>query len=263
MHSLVAAFSLLFSSASILAQPLEPRQASPLEVKCQVFDLDASRSFDGFVDAFYVQKNVSGAFSTYINQDWIQHDAYISSAPAANVSAFVDQWAQANITVLHRGILQSNVSTVHYTYKHPSSALLNVVDIYRMSGSCMAEHWGVVQVAGQNASALLGATNTTATGTAGSGLSPPAGAENTTAPATGGNAGASGGASNVTSYTAILPPSSKTSIRGSIVGTTVSGGAGVSFTISLTGLPAPVGGDFLYHIHEKSKWMFPIRFYRD
>jgi hypothetical protein len=51
------------------------------------------------------------------------------------------------------------------------------------------------------------------------------------------------------SYVATLPLN-KSSVHGSITGTTASDGKGVDFAVSFSGLPAE-GGPFMYHIHEK------------
>ncbi|KAL8944075.1 MAG: hypothetical protein Q9216_000666 [Gyalolechia sp. 2 TL-2023] len=52
-------------------------------------------------------------------------------------------------------------------------------------------------------------------------------------------------------YTAVLPDSPTTDIRGSIAGTTNANGTGVNFNINLSGLPDPSLGPFLYHIHDQ------------
>ena len=52
------------------------------------------------------------------------------------------------------------------------------------------------------------------------------------------------------SYVAVLPNKPSTNVRGSIVASTAPGGVGVSFAVSLSGLPSS-GGPFIYHIHEK------------
>ncbi|MCJ1480289.1 hypothetical protein MMC06_000444 [Schaereria dolodes] len=52
-------------------------------------------------------------------------------------------------------------------------------------------------------------------------------------------------------YTAFLPNSNTTNIRGFVSGTASNNGTGVVFTVSLTGLPPADLGPFLYHIHDQ------------
>lgn len=51
-------------------------------------------------------------------------------------------------------------------------------------------------------------------------------------------------------YAATLPNREDTPVRGSVVASTVGGGEGVEFQVSISGLPAE-GGPFLYHIHDQ------------
>ncbi|KAI9800630.1 MAG: hypothetical protein M1826_005345 [Phylliscum demangeonii] len=52
-------------------------------------------------------------------------------------------------------------------------------------------------------------------------------------------------------YTATLPNSTTSNIRGSISATASTNGTGVQFTVKLSGLPDPSLGPFLYHIHDQ------------
>ncbi|KAL8838039.1 MAG: hypothetical protein Q9170_002275 [Blastenia crenularia] len=52
-------------------------------------------------------------------------------------------------------------------------------------------------------------------------------------------------------YTAVLPNSPTTGIRGYVAGTSNANGTGVNFNINLYGLPDASFGPFLYHIHDQ------------
>lgn len=52
-------------------------------------------------------------------------------------------------------------------------------------------------------------------------------------------------------YTAVLPNSPSTGIRGYISGTTAPGGTGVTFNVNFYGFPSAALGPFLYHIHDQ------------
>ncbi|MCJ1364634.1 hypothetical protein MMC16_003748 [Acarospora aff. strigata] len=72
-----------------------------------------------------------------------------------------------------------------------------------------------------------------------------------------GTTGKLGNASVVTTnpvgvtYTAILPDTPKSSIRGYVAGTTNANGTGVNFNINIYGLPDASLGPFMYHIHDQ------------
>ncbi|KAL8663737.1 MAG: hypothetical protein Q9168_008047 [Polycauliona sp. 1 TL-2023] len=52
-------------------------------------------------------------------------------------------------------------------------------------------------------------------------------------------------------YSATLPDSEKSGIRGTVIGSSALDGTGVNFKISLSGLPDASLGPFSYHIHDK------------
>ncbi|KAA6410836.1 MAG: Cu [Lasallia pustulata] len=52
-------------------------------------------------------------------------------------------------------------------------------------------------------------------------------------------------------YTAVLPNSNTTGIRGFVSGTSNANGTGVVFTMNLSGFPSAALGPFLYHIHNQ------------
>ncbi|MCJ1372307.1 hypothetical protein MMC20_003530 [Loxospora ochrophaea] len=52
-------------------------------------------------------------------------------------------------------------------------------------------------------------------------------------------------------YSAVLPNSNTTSIRGYVAGTSNANGTGINFNINLYGFPSESLGPFLYHIHDQ------------
>ena len=153
MHTILRAALLFLHLATMaLAAALEPRQAFPVNGSCQAFDVPAPQAFESFVQLLYVAKNVTGAFGAFGSADLTQHDPFLAGGDGAQFAA---GWARANITLLNYGVLQandsvpSNRSMAHYVYQGEGLAPVNVVDVFRMSGSCVNEHWGVLQVPGQ------------------------------------------------------------------------------------------------------------------
>ncbi|KAI4257130.1 MAG: hypothetical protein LQ352_001770 [Teloschistes flavicans] len=80
---------------------------------------------------------------------------------------------------------------------------------------------------------------------------------NAAAPIVPGTTGKLGDAAIVTTnppgitYTATLPNSTTSDIRGFVAGTSNANGTGVVFNINLSGFPDPSLGPFLYHIHDQ------------
>ena len=128
MYSLhTTALFLLSLVATALTQPLEERQAFPVNGECNTFDLPADRAFESFVHALYVEKNVTNAFSTYVYRNVRQHDPTISGGGVVEPGAFAGQWRAAEISLLHHGMLPDNTSMVHYIYAGAGLAPVNAV----------------------------------------------------------------------------------------------------------------------------------------
>ncbi|KAF2220494.1 hypothetical protein BDZ85DRAFT_266686 [Elsinoe ampelina] len=121
-----------------------PRPASAREQR---------KIFNEFVNAFLVEKDYSvNFFNTYIAEDYIQHNPFALSGRQAVIDFFSTVSPDAvNNTVISKGI-DGNFAYVHYRIDQLNATQPSAVaDIYRFNGSCIQEHWDVIQQRPANA----------------------------------------------------------------------------------------------------------------
>jgi predicted SnoaL-like aldol condensation-catalyzing enzyme len=99
--------------------------------------------FARFVETLYGDRNVAEAFSTYVDPDLIEHDPYNQNRDAvvAKLSQIIPD---ATFTVEH-STFESDIGFVHLRLGEDRAAPVALADIYRMDGTCIVEHWEVVQ----------------------------------------------------------------------------------------------------------------------
>ncbi len=106
--------------------------------------------FDGFINALYTEKDVIGAFDTYIAEDLIEHDPFDAQGRAANAAKLSNIIPFVPSTVL-RHSFANNVGLIHVRVDEEGHRPIALADIYRMNGTCIVEHWDVTQETPANA----------------------------------------------------------------------------------------------------------------
>ena len=106
--------------------------------------------FDGFINALYIEKNVTGAFDTYIASNLIEHDPFDAQGRAANAAKLSNIIPFVPSTVL-RHSFDNNVGLIHVRVDEEGHLPIALADIYRMNGTCIVEHWDVTQETPANA----------------------------------------------------------------------------------------------------------------
>jgi len=160
LHILLAALSYLsFINASPTASNLNIKHDSP-SVRRQIsrYPFCPSQAatealqqtiFANFVNALYVQKNVTGAYDTYVDVNLIEHSPFGPQGRDANAAVLLNIIPYAQFTVL-RSNFDANFGFIHLEIAgSPEPTAL--ADIYRMNGTCIEEHWDVTQVKPSNA----------------------------------------------------------------------------------------------------------------
>jgi predicted SnoaL-like aldol condensation-catalyzing enzyme len=101
-----------------------------------------------FMDQFYIRKDVSGAFMTWVDPGYIQHNPMAATGRDAAI-AFLAPFFAANPDIsyeIKRVIADGNLVAVHshgvFKANDPGIA---IVDILRVKGCKVMEHWDVVQ----------------------------------------------------------------------------------------------------------------------
>ncbi|KAH0424958.1 hypothetical protein CcaCcLH18_11278 [Colletotrichum camelliae] len=120
------------------------RPASPAEQRA---------IFNDFVNDFYVEKNTTKALLNHITENYIQHNPNVLSGRQNSVDflATLVTPEGVNMTIIHNNF-DNNTGYIHYrldVFGAPEPTA--IVDIFRFDGTCIVEHWDVIQVRPANA----------------------------------------------------------------------------------------------------------------
>lgn len=100
-----------------------------------------------FVERFYGQRDVAGAFAEHVALDYIQHNPGLPDGPQAAVEVLGPMFAApgSRFDVKHV-LVDGDQALVHlYGQGKPDTSGAAVADIYRLKGGKIAEHWDVIQ----------------------------------------------------------------------------------------------------------------------
>jgi predicted SnoaL-like aldol condensation-catalyzing enzyme len=120
--------------------------ATPAEAaKCR---LSPKQVVTNFMTKFYVEKKVREAFETWVDPGYIQHNPMAATGRDAAIG-FLEPFFASNPNVhyeIKRIIADGNLVAVHAHGKFsPEDRGIAVVDILRVEGCKVMEHWDVVQ----------------------------------------------------------------------------------------------------------------------
>ncbi len=101
-----------------------------------------------FMTTFYVDKQVRKAFETWVDTGYIQHNPYAATGRDAAIG-FLEPFFASNPNMhyeIKRIIADGNLVAVHaHGTTGPSDRGISVVDVLRVKGCKVMEHWDVVQ----------------------------------------------------------------------------------------------------------------------
>jgi predicted SnoaL-like aldol condensation-catalyzing enzyme len=136
---------LLATLAAIATFAASPADARPRPARCA---LTPRQVVTRFVQEFYVDRHVRASFEHWVDPGYIQHNPFAATGREAAIT-FLEGYVAANPdrrTRIHRIIADGNLVAVHsngwITDSEPGVA---VVDIFRVRGCRVMEHWDVVQ----------------------------------------------------------------------------------------------------------------------
>jgi predicted SnoaL-like aldol condensation-catalyzing enzyme len=108
-----------------------------------------------FVHEFFVQGLVKEPLDAFVSSDYIQHNPYILSGRNNTITALSPggafDFSTAKTTILHV-LFDSPFAMVHYKVEFPGQPPTAITDIWRFNGTCIVEHWDVIQALPANAS---------------------------------------------------------------------------------------------------------------
>ncbi len=130
-----------------IAPGTHPLALAP-EVAASPGDTTANRTIiAGFVDLMFRRKRVAAAFETYVAPDLVQHNAALGKGRAASIAALAPMFARpsARFEIRHT-LVDGDRAAVHYHgHIDPNHAGAAVVEIFRLSGGRIVEHWDMFQ----------------------------------------------------------------------------------------------------------------------
>ena len=110
-------------------------------------------AFDIFTTTLYQRRNAS-SIAPFLNPGYINHNPFIADGAAAALRALTTGFTDGRFAVMNRVLPgDNNVGFIHYSYQAPGSPAppVAIVDIFRMEGPCVAEHWDLSQSVPANA----------------------------------------------------------------------------------------------------------------
>jgi predicted SnoaL-like aldol condensation-catalyzing enzyme len=126
------------AALALIAQPAQAKtcKLSPKQVATK------------FMTQFYVQKDVRGAFETWVDPGYIQHNPMAATGRDAAI-AFLEPFFKSNPAIryeIKRIIADGDLVAVHAWGRFSETDRgIAVVDILRIKGCRVMEHWDVVQ----------------------------------------------------------------------------------------------------------------------
>lgn len=103
--------------------------------------------FKRFYQRLWVEKDVVGAFTEHVSPDYIQHNPYATSGRQSALDYLTPRWPGWKFTLAHFAF-SNGYGWVHVKQElidEPEEPFEAVVDILRMNGTCIVEHWDVIQ----------------------------------------------------------------------------------------------------------------------
>lgn len=106
--------------------------------------------FNQFVYSFYTEKNLTAAYYDFVSTDYIQHNPAVLDGIPASLAFLLPIWPSQNLTILHQ-TFANNIGLVHYKDVGFAPLPTAIADIYRMQGTCIMEHWDIIETLPMNA----------------------------------------------------------------------------------------------------------------
>jgi len=100
-----------------------------------------------FVDRLYIQKDVRGAFETYVSQDYVQHNPALGDGRNAAIAFLSPMFSSPDARFdVKRVLVDGDFAAVHLHGRlHAAGPGVAVMDLYRLEQGTIVEHWDVIQ----------------------------------------------------------------------------------------------------------------------
>jgi predicted SnoaL-like aldol condensation-catalyzing enzyme len=132
---------LILAALAALAMTAQPAEAK----RCT---LTPKQVVTKFMTQFYIEKDVRGAFETWVDPGYIQHNPMAATGREAAIG-FLEPFFKSNPAIryeIKRIIADGKLVAVHAHGRFSAEDRgIAVVDILRVEGCKVMEHWDVVQ----------------------------------------------------------------------------------------------------------------------
>ncbi|KAH7014494.1 uncharacterized protein B0I36DRAFT_436450 [Microdochium trichocladiopsis] len=99
-----------------------------------------------FAYLFYTQGDVEGAFLKYVASNYVQHNPDIADGRDAALAGLRPvAGSPGNNFEIARVMVGPEYTTIHIKATLEGQGVFSVMDVYRTQGSCIIEHWDVLQ----------------------------------------------------------------------------------------------------------------------
>lgn len=100
-----------------------------------------------FARLFYIERDVRGAFETYVAPDYIQHNPGLADGREAAIAALAPMFADRTKTfTIKRILVDGDMAVIHvHVRPTPQSRGAAVFDMYRLANGRIVEHWDAIQ----------------------------------------------------------------------------------------------------------------------
>jgi len=133
--------ALLLAVSAFAQSPARGQTAETRQAKRAAKDNRAT--VEKFADLLYRQKKVAEAFNTYVAKDYVQHSPMLADGTADVIAVLTPMFEnpQAHFTV--RRLIVDGDYAVLMIHVDTAGRRGAVVDIYRLEGGMIVEHWDV------------------------------------------------------------------------------------------------------------------------
>jgi predicted SnoaL-like aldol condensation-catalyzing enzyme len=109
---------------------------------------DNRRIIQDFARLFYQAGAVREAFETYVHPEYIQHNPGIPDGRENAIAMLEPMWLRPNFTTeVLRILVDGDFAALHIRADNgPGQPKAAVMDLYRLRGGLIVEHWDVIQV---------------------------------------------------------------------------------------------------------------------
>lgn len=99
-----------------------------------------------FVEVMYVEHDVRRAFEEFVAEDYVQHNPGLPDGRAAAVTMLSAMFADpAFRTDVKRVLIDGDMFAIHLHGRREPDPGGAIVDLYRVQGRRIVEHWDVIQ----------------------------------------------------------------------------------------------------------------------